>query len=193
MKTKTLLRTFLIATITTIVATSCKKDNTDITPREAQSTQNKKEVEDKRTQVSAYRYWTATEILSDKAVDLYQKGATRDIFSQRPEHQSDYFIEVTYTNNQFWNMVDYKLHFGNKKLPGKLYNEEGQFGFYKDQDNTKTQIDWIKPYEEPKSTFSISTYNLESIQGNQLKLSRYDNTIQTTVHVTFIGSNTKPF
>lgn len=191
MKTKTLLRTILATAITTTIATGCKKENTDITPREVQNTQYKNEVGEKRSQITSYRYWTATEILSDKAVDLYKKGATRDIFSQRPEHQADYFIEVTY--NETWSDMNYKLHFGSKKLPGQLYNEEGTFGFSRNPDNNKMQIDWIRPYEAPKYTFGISTYYLESIQGNQLKFYRYDNTLQTTVHVTFIGSNVKPF
>lgn len=188
MRAKTILQTLLVGVIT---ATSCKKDNTDLAAREVQSTQNKKEVGEKRTQVCSYRYWTATEILSDKAVDLYKKGTTRDIFSQRPDHQADYFIEIAY--NEVWSDMTYKLHFGSKKLPSQSETEDGTLGFSRNPDNNKLQVDWIRPYEAPKYTFGISTYNLESLQGNQLKLSRYDNTLQTTVHVTFAGSNVKPF
>lgn len=193
MKTKTVLKTILIATITTVVATGCKKDKSDyLTPYEAQSNQNKKEVANIRGQICAYPYWTATEILSDKAVDIYKKGATRDIFSQRPDHQANYYIEVKYSTDETWNLMDYKMHFGSKRLHDQPETEESQFGFYRDTDN-KILIDWVRPYEAPKYTFGISTYNVESIQGNRLKLYRYDITLQTIVRVTFIGSNTKPF
>lgn len=194
MKTKTILKTLLVGYITTIIATGCKKDKSDyLTPYEVQSNQNKKEATDIRGKICAYPYWTATEILADKAVDIYKKGATRDIFSQRPDHQADYFIEVKYSTDDVWNTMNYKLHFGSKKLPAKSYNEEGQFGFTRDNNNNKLLIDWIRPYEEPKYTFSNDSYYLESLQGNVLKLYSYDITLKTTVHLTFIGSNIKPF
>ncbi len=190
MKTKTLLQTLLIGIIT---ATGCKKDKND--PLAKPQTQDlKKETTEIRNRITSYRYWTTTEIVTDKAVNIYGKGATRNVFSQRPAHQADYFIEITPNKDETSNRMDYKIHFGSKKLPGPQWNEEGHLRCTTNPENNNMLfIDWIQPYVDPKYTFEIDSYYVESIKENVLKLYSNDSELGTTVHLTFIGSNTKPF
>ena len=193
MKTKTVLKTILIGAIATIISTGCKKDKSD--PLTTPETQNiTKDLTALKNSITTYRYWITTEIITDKAIDLYGKGATKNLFSQRPDHQTDYFIEVSSNEDKTETLMDYKLHFGSKKLPKKSWHEEGQFRCATNpENNNKLFIDWIQPYIDPKYTFEIDSYYIESLKDNVLKLYSYDSEIETTVHLTFIGSNTKPF
>ena len=150
--------------------------------------------------ICAYPYWIATDIVADAPVDLYGKGATRDVFSQRPEHQGDYYIEVKQAieggipeGYPTYPVIKCKLHFGNKKRPDQKELKQDTFYFNNTTDG-RIQLYWIRPYEKPLHTYDTSNYFVESVQDNELKLYDYDYyLLKTTVHVTFKGSNTKPF
>lgn len=218
MKIKKLTPLVAAATIALASITACKKDAaSQKTSMQIENEKNDAYREDMFNRICAYPYWKATAITADSPVDIYKKGATTDIFSQRPEHQTDYYIsakKVTKTvdypgvGKRSFNEVESKLHFSPKMLKMKR-DEIAKRGYKGDEIDEKikhwnetsfslTRVDhqrkiqWVKPFEEPKYTHSSEMYDITSFQNNELKLFYFDRELNTTVRVTFTGSKTIP-
>ena len=123
-----------VATIALASITACKKGGgaAESSPSREKNKQEKAFEEDINKRISTYRYWKPTAITADSPVDIYKKGATTDIFSQRPEHQADYHIEVEYITKElphyvngkkyvedYYSIVNSLLHFGPKTIQMK--------------------------------------------------------------------------
>lgn len=207
------------ATIALASITACKKDaNSQKSPMQVENEKNDAYREDMFNRICAYPYWKATAIIADSPVDIYKKGSTTDILSQRPEHQTDYYISAKKVTKTFdypgvgkrsSNEVESKLHFGPKTLQMKR-DEIAKRGYKGDEIDEKIKqwnetpfsltrgldhqrkIKWVKPFEEPKYTHSSAMYDITSFQNNELKLFYFDIELNTTVRVTFTGSKTIP-
>lgn len=197
---------------TTFSMTACKKGaDSELTPHEIEDKKSKAFNEDLINRVCAYPYWTPTAITADTPVDIYKKGATTDIFSQRPKHQVDYYISVKRITDRYNNpKVESRLHFGPETLqnikdkmakehfmtPEEIDEElqwrhEASF-FLSKGAKKQRQVSWVQPFTEPKYTHSSQTYEITSFQSNELKLYAYDHELKTTIRVTFTGSKTIP-
>lgn len=198
------------ATIALASITACKKDaNSQKSPMQVENEKNDAYREDMFNRICAYPYWKATAIIADSPVDIYKKGATTDIFSQRPEHQTDYFISVKREIRYNVPETGSWLHFGPKTIQMKR-DEIAKRGYkggeidekikqWKDVSisltrglDHKRKIQWVKPFEEPPYTHSTVMYDITSFQNNELKLFYFDRELNTTVRVTFTGSKTIP-
>jgi len=195
----------------TFSMTACKKDATSPkNPMQVESEKNNAYRDDMFSRICAYPYWKATAITADSPVDIYKKGATTDIFSQRPEHQTDYYISAK-PSTGYWNNpeVNSTLHFSPKTIQMKRdeiakdgytadeidekIRQWKDVGFYLNKGrNDQRQIKWVKPFEEPPYTHSTELYDITSFQNNELKLFYFDRELNTTIRVTFTGSKTIP-
>lgn len=211
MNIKKLTPLVAIAAITLASITACKKDpNSSKSPIRIRDEKERAARTDMFNRISAYPYWKATAITTDTPVDIYKKGPTTDIFSQRPEHQTDYFISV---RQEIRNNVTERgswLHFGPKTIEMKK-NNLLKNGYTEDQINriirdwkdvsisfsngmnNQLEIEWVQPFfADPKYTHSMVMYKMSSFQNNELKLYYFDTALKTTVRVTFTGSKTIP-
>ena len=181
----------------TFSMTACKKDpNSNKNPTRIENEKNKAYREDMFNRISAYPYWKATAITADSPVDIYKKGATTDIFSQRPEHQTDYYIsakKVTETLDypgvgpRSQNEIETRLHFGPKTIQ-KLRDEYSRDGYKPAEiderinrrqestfslskgSNGERQIQWVQPYHYRKYTHDYDrTHDLTLYQITSLQ------------------------
>lgn len=212
MTLKKLTQLVAVAAIaTTFSMTACKKGtDSDLTPQALEEKETNAYNEDMISRVCAYPYWKATAITADSPVDIYKKGATTDIFSQRPKHQVDYYISVKRVTDRNNNpKVESQLHFGPETLQGikdemtkelmtpdeieeeLKWRHKASFSLSKGAKDQR-QIQWVQPFTELEYTHSSKTYELTSFKNNELKLHAYDHKLKTTIRVTFTGSKTIP-
>ncbi len=210
MNIKKLTPLVTIAAITLTLIAACKKDKeANKTPMQIEREKNDAYREDIFKRVSAYPYWIPTAITAETPVDIYKKGATTDVFSQRPEHQTDYYISVKRVTKYDNPELDSRLHFGHKTIqtkkekmkndgykPDRIEEQidlmtKAYFSLSKGRNDVQ-QIQWVKPFAEPEGTHGHATYQMTTFQNNELKLHYYDHSLKTTIHVTFTGSKTIP-
>jgi hypothetical protein len=198
-----------LAVILMISSSSCKKSSKEDIKLNQEELNNKNKLErlELLNRICAYPYWTTTTVTADNPVDIYKKGATTDIFSQRPKHQSDYYIEVKLDPPH---VVDYVLHFNAKTIQGIKKDLAGdgwttreideEFETRKDRyfqlgidESLNRTLEWIRPFSlYKKRAYGNQYYRIESIQENILKLYYFDKELSTTIRVTFTGSKTIP-
>ena len=187
-----------VAVILMVSSSSCKKSSKEDIKLKQEELNNKHQLErlELLNRICAYPYWTATTVTADNPVDIYKKGATTDIFSQRPEHQTDYYISAKKVTETFdypgvgprsQNEIETRLHFGPKTIQ-KLRDEYSRDGYKPAEiderinrrqestfslskgSNGERQIQWVQPYHYRKYTHDYDrTHDLTLYQITSLQ------------------------
>lgn len=190
MSIKKLTPLVAMAAIATIFSfTACKKSNTS-SDKEGNEIMRRQSVsKDIQKQICAFDGgWKVESILADKPVDVFKKGATKDIYSQRPACQSDDHFDITYQEKGYPKaVVSFNaLKYIDEKYPD--YNTDTELVEFEVDHNpdNSTTIRAPKMFGD-ESYMKNVTYKMESLKNNKLHLSYEDKALETTIRVVLIG------